>query len=132
MTKHFKFELVSPEALLISEDAEQVVVPGAEGDFAVLVGHAPVISTLRPGRLDIRLADGKARRIFVRAGFCEVDPASLTVLAQQAIDLDAIDKGELAQAIKNAEDDLADAKTDEAKAHAGAALEQLKQLQGAA
>ncbi len=129
MTKHFKFELVSPEQLMISEDAEQVVVPGSEGDFAVLVGHAPVISTLRPGHLAIQLADGKSRRIYVRGGFAEVDPKSLTVLAQQLIDLDALDKVELTKAVKNAEDDLADAKSDEAKAHAASALDQLKQLQ---
>ena len=54
----FKFELVSPERVLMSEDVEQVVVPGADGDFAVLAGHAPFVSTLRPGVLDVTAAAG--------------------------------------------------------------------------
>ncbi len=79
----FKFELVSPERLLLSEDVEQVVVPGSEGDFTVLAGHAPVLSTLRPGVMDVKLPGGKAKRLYVKAGFAEVDPESLTVLAQR-------------------------------------------------
>ena len=80
----FNFELVTPERLLLSGAAEQVVVPGAEGDFAVLAGHAPVISTLRPGIVDITMADGK-KRIFVKKGVAEADPERLTILAQTAV-----------------------------------------------
>lgn len=127
----FKFELVSPERLLISEDVEQVVVPGSEGDFTVLAGHAPVLSTLRPGVMDVKLPGGKAKRLYVKAGFAEVDPESLTVLAQQAIDVAEIDAGWLAQSIKNAEEDLADAKTDTARLNANAALSHLRALEAA-
>ena len=67
MAGTFKFELVSPERVLLSEDAEQVVVPGADGDFGVLVGHAPLVSTLRPGMLEV-LLPGKKRRVFVKGG----------------------------------------------------------------
>lgn len=127
----FKFELVSPERLLLSEDVEQVVVPGSEGDFTVLAGHAPVLSTLRPGVMDVKLPGGKAKRLYVKAGFAEVDPESLTVLAQQAIDVDDIDASWLAQSIKNAEEDLADAKTDAARLNANSALSHLRALEAA-
>ena len=74
MAGTFKFELVSPERILLSVDADQVVVPGADGDFAVLAGHAPVIATLRPGVLGVT-AGGTRKRLFVKSGFCEVDPS---------------------------------------------------------
>ncbi|MFO1172021.1 MAG: F0F1 ATP synthase subunit epsilon [Hyphomicrobiaceae bacterium] len=127
----FKFELVSPERLLISEDVEQVVVPGSEGDFTVLAGHSPVLSTLRPGVMDVKLPGGKAKRLYVKAGFAEVDPESLTVLAQQAIDVAEIDAQWLARSIKDAEEDLADAKTDAARLNANAALSHLRALEAA-
>jgi F-type H+-transporting ATPase subunit epsilon len=115
----------------MSENVEQVVVPGSEGDFTVLIGHAPVLSTLRPGVLEVKLPGGKARRLYVKAGFAEVDPESLTVLAQQAIDVDEIDPAWLAQAIKDAEEDLADAPTDTARLNANAALAHLRALEAA-
>ncbi|MEZ5923113.1 MAG: F0F1 ATP synthase subunit epsilon [Hyphomicrobiaceae bacterium] len=127
----FKFELVSPERLLMSDEVEQVVVPGSEGDFTVLAGHAPVLSTLRPGVMDVKLPGGKAKRLYVKAGFAEVDPESLTVLAQQAIDVDEINPAWLAQAIKDAEEDLADAQTDAARLNANAALAHLRALEAA-
>jgi len=77
MAGTFKFELVSPERVLLSIDADQVVVPGSDGEFAVLAGHAPVIATLRPGVLDVT-AGGSKRRLFVKSGFAEVDPSRLT------------------------------------------------------
>ena len=80
----FKFELVSPEKILLSADVEQVMIPGADGDFTVLVGHAPVISTLRPGTIDAKLADGTTQSIAVDGGLAEVDPAHVTILATQA------------------------------------------------
>ena len=119
----FKFELVSPEKLLVSADAEHVVVPGSEGDFTVLPGHAPVLSTLRPGIIEVRLAGGKSQRLYVQGGFAEVDPASLTVLAQGATDLAEAGPVWLAEARKRAEAAVAAAQDDEAKflAHASVA-----------
>ncbi|MDH3579864.1 MAG: F0F1 ATP synthase subunit epsilon [Hyphomicrobiales bacterium] len=125
MADTFTFELVSPEQLLISESAESVVVPGSEGDFQVLAKHAPVLATLRPGLLDVVLPGGKERRIFVRGGFAEAGPDSLTVLAQQAIDSADLDKKALAQEIKNAEEDVADAKDDAARDKAQGTLDGL-------
>jgi F-type H+-transporting ATPase subunit epsilon len=71
----FTFELVSPERLLFSGQVQQVVVPGTEGDFAVLKDHAPVMSTLRPGVAVITDDAGKTQRLFVRGGFAEVKAA---------------------------------------------------------
>lgn len=126
MADTFTFELVSPERLLISEDAESVVVPGSEGDFQVLANHAPILTTLRAGLLDVVLPGGKERRIFVRGGFAEAGPESLTVLAQTAIDSADLDKAALAQEIKNAEEDVSDAKDDEARDKAQNKLDQMK------
>ena len=127
MAGTFKFELVSPERILLSEDAEQVIVPGMEGLFTVLPGHAPVISTLRPGVLDAQVAGGH-RRVFVRGGFAEVGPEHLTVLAQHMLDLDNIDAEKLASEVASAEQLLAEAKDDATRMVAGEAVERLKEL----
>jgi F-type H+-transporting ATPase subunit epsilon len=88
----FHFELVSPEKLLFSGDVEQVDVPGAEGDFGVLAGHAPFVSTLRPGILTVYGASGE-QKIVVLGGFAEVSAEGLTVLAEVAEALQDIDRG---------------------------------------
>ena len=118
MADTFKFELVSPERLLMSEDVTSVLVPGAEGEFTVFAHHAPVLSTMRAGLLDVTMPDGQERRIFIRGGFAEVQPDNLTVLAQQAINLDELDWDTLAQEIKNAEEDVADAKDEDVRTSA--------------
>ena len=82
MAGTFKFELVTPERMALSEDAGQVVVPGVEGDFTVLPGTRAVISALRPGMIDVTLPDARKTRIFVKGGFAEVDADHLTVLAR--------------------------------------------------
>jgi len=129
MADTFTFELVSPERLLISEAVASVVVPGSEGDFQVLPDHAPVLSTLRAGLLDVVLPGGKERRIFVRGGFAEVGPDNLTVLAETAIDSADLNKSALAQEIKNAEEDVTDAKDDAARDAAQGHLDGLKLVQ---
>jgi F-type H+-transporting ATPase subunit epsilon len=130
MPEPFKFELVSPERLLVSGDVEQVLVPGAEGDMTVLARHAPVLTTLRPGVLDIRFSEGRSQRFFIRGGFAEVNPRGLIVLAETAIDLDELKAEQLAQAIKDAEEDVGDL-TDDARDRAQTKLDQLRQVQAA-
>lgn len=125
----FKFELVSPERVLMSEDVDQVVLPGTEGDFAVLVGHAPFVSTLRPGVLDVT-AGATRKRLLVKGGFAEVDPSRLTVLAEQAYDVADLDAAKLTSELESAEADLAAAKDDEARLRAATLVEQLRALQG--
>jgi F-type H+-transporting ATPase subunit epsilon len=131
MTDTLKFELVSPERLLMSADVSQVTVPGSEGEFGVLPQHAPVLSTLKPGIIVVTGDDGKQERIFVRGGFAEVNPAGLTVLAEEAIHIDDMDAEALAGQIRNAEEDVADASDDAKRQKAQETLDQLKQLQTA-
>lgn len=131
MAEKLKFDLVAPERLLLSEEVDMVVVPGSDGDFGVLAGHAPVMSTLRPGVIDIETQGAGQRRVFVRGGFAEVTPAGLTILAEHAVPLDELDAAALAQQVANAEEDVADARTDEARARAQESLDHLRQLQNA-
>ena len=131
MADTMKFELVSPERLLMSTQVQQVTVPGSEGEFGVMPNHAPVLSTMRPGILDVTGEDGSKDRIFVRGGFAEVNPGGLTILAEEAIHMDDLDSAALAQQIQNAEEDVADATDDAKKQKAQETLDQLKQLQSA-
>lgn len=123
----FSFELVSPERLVFSGQVTEVVVPGSEGQFGVMAGHAPFISTLSAGILTIK-GEGADKRLFVRGGFAEANPAGLTVLAEQATPVESFDRGELQQLIKNAQEDVADAKSDEARQKAASNLADLQQV----
>lgn len=88
---NFHFELVSPEKLLFSGEVAQVDVPGAEGDFGVLAGHAPMVSSLRAGILTV-YGDGAPKKIAVLGGFAEVSAKGLTIVADSADAVDAMDK----------------------------------------
>lgn len=140
MAGTFKFELVTPERMVIPErgddprrepapaEAREVVVPGADGQFTVLAGHTPVLTTLRPGVLDVRLEAGN-RRLFVRGGgFAEVEPDRLTILAQHLIDLDSATPDDLKAELGVHEGLLAAAQDDETRAMARTAIETLKSL----
>jgi F-type H+-transporting ATPase subunit epsilon len=131
MAATFNFDLVTPERLILAGAAEQVVVPGAEGDFAVLAGHAPVISTLRPGIIEIMMTDGK-QRIFVKKGVAEADPERLTILAQTAVAVESLDATAIASELKAAEAELAEAKDDQSKRMAETLVELLKRMQARA
>jgi F-type H+-transporting ATPase subunit epsilon len=103
------FELVSPEQLLVSEPVDMVVVPGGDGDFGVLPGHAPLISTVRPGVILVYEGREIRDRIFVAGGFAEVTAERCTVLAEQAMPLKEIDAGKTEQDLRDAREDVADA-----------------------
>jgi F-type H+-transporting ATPase subunit epsilon len=122
MAERLLFELVSPERLLLSEEVDMVVVPGAEGVFGVLPGHAPLISTVRTGVISIFDGGKVDRRIFVSGGFAEVTPERCTVLADEAVALDSVDRAAIDARIKAARDDLADASSDAERAKASAEL----------
>ncbi len=130
MAEPFQFELVSPERLLMSEPVEQVVVPGSEGYFTVLKGHAPLMSTLRPGVVEVTRG-GQMAGIFVRGGFADVNAGGLTILAEQAILVADIDDAALAQEVRDAEEDVSDAKDPQLKAEAEMKLYQLREVQTA-
>ena len=107
-----EFELVSPEKLLLSERVDMVVVPGEEGNFGVLAQHAPLISAVRPGVIDVHNGGKVTEQIFVAGGFAEVTPARCTVLAEQAVPIAEIDRSAAEQRLKDAQEDVADAKDD--------------------
>lgn len=121
----FPFELVSPSRLVFSGEAEQVDVPGAEGDFGVLPGHAPFISTLRPGILTIR-SGGDAKRYFVRDGFAEVNPDGLTVLAETALPVEEVAADALMNEIRAIEKAMAEARDEAERWKHAELLEQIK------
>jgi F-type H+-transporting ATPase subunit epsilon len=123
-----KFELVSPERLLLSAEVQQVTVPGTDGLFTVLPYHAPVLSTLRPGVVDAVMAEGTVERIFVRGGFAEVNRLGLTVLAEVAIPLAELDNEALESQIRDAEEDVSDAQDDETRRRAQESLDHLREL----
>ncbi len=127
MAGTFRFELVSPERILMSVDAEQVIVPGAEGQFTVLEAHAPVVSTLLPGVIHVTTPNSK-QAIFVRSGFAEVTGEQLTILAERAFIVEEADPRQLDQELDLARKALDDADTDDARLHVSRAIEELKAL----
>jgi F-type H+-transporting ATPase subunit epsilon len=100
MADKTKFELVAPERLLASLDVDMVVVPGTEGDFGVMAGHAPVISTLRIGTIDVWNGGAVTDRIFVAGGFAEASAERVTVLADEATRIADIDKAAVGKEIE--------------------------------
>ena len=127
----FHFDLVSPEKLLFSSDVVQVDIPGIEGDFGVLAGHEPMVTTVRPGVLVIYVGGGEQLRIVVNGGFAEVGPEGLTVLADTAVPIEDFDHAMLADAIKDTEEDVADATDGWQRDKLAHRLAQLKALQEA-
>jgi len=110
-----EFELVSPERLLMSRSVGMVVVPGSEGDFGVLPGHAPLISTVRPGVIAVFENGVVTDRIFVAGGFAEVTAERCTVLAEEAMPVADIDRSAAAQQAQNCREELAAATDDVAR-----------------
>src|SRR5437870_13696549 len=97
-----QFELVSPERLILSTEVEMVVVPGTEGNFGVLPGHAPLISTIRPGTIDIYEGGAVTERIFIVSGIAEVTPERCTVLADEAMAPDSLDRAAIEAELQTA------------------------------
>ena len=107
-----EFELVSPEKLLLSREVDMVVIPGAEGDMGVLPQHSPVITTVRPGTIVVYEGGAVTDRIFIAGGFAEVSDNRCTVLAEEAMPVEDIDKASAEQALSDARDDVDAAKND--------------------
>jgi F-type H+-transporting ATPase subunit epsilon len=123
MAETTAFELVTPEKLLFSGPVEMVVVPGTEGLFGVLPRHAPFISALKPGVLEVYEGGKVKDRIFVAGGFAEVTPERVTVIAERALPVGEIDRGATEQRLKDLRDDLASAKSDSERKIAEEAIE---------
>jgi F-type H+-transporting ATPase subunit epsilon len=131
MADKISFDLVSPERLLLSEQVEMVTVPGREGDFGVLAGHAPVISSLRPGAIDVKGGDKGDARYFVLGGFAEVTAKKLTVLAEDVLPMAEVDAAALDERIRHAEEDVLQARSETDRAKAVESLDHLKLLRAA-
>lgn len=116
MADKVNFELVSPQRLLLSEEVDMVVVPGAEGDFGVIAEHAPVISTVRPGTITVFQGTSVTERIFIAGGFAEVTAERCTVLAEEAERLDDIDRSEVEGQMRDLREGLGEADSDEERA----------------
>jgi len=106
MPEHVQFELVTADRLLLSEMVEMVVVPGTEGNFGVLPGHVPLISSIRPGTIDVYEGQTITRRIFVVSGIAEVTPERCTVLADEALSPDELDRGSIEAELQTVQGNL--------------------------
>lgn len=131
MAEAFKFELVSPERLLVSEQVESVVIPGAEGEMTVMANHAPVMTTIKPGVVTVKAIGGKEERYVVFGGFADIVPAGCTLLAESATPVKDIDRAELLRRIQEAREDVSDAKDDQVRTKAEAYLNHLSTLEAA-
>jgi F-type H+-transporting ATPase subunit epsilon len=114
MTTHFQFDLVSPEKTVMSKQAVMVTVPGGEGDFGVLPGHSPLITTVKPGVIDIYESDERtiSDRFFVAGGFAEVTGERCTILAEEAVALIDLNRTKLDEELRNLMMDTSDAQSD--------------------
>jgi F-type H+-transporting ATPase subunit epsilon len=123
MAGNIRLEVVTPEKAVVNEDAQIVVAPGSMGEFGVLIGHTPFMTTLKTGSLKYIDAGGKERFVFLSGGFAEALPDRVTVLAESAERRKDIDQARALAAKKRAEDRIAQAKEDIDFARAKAALE---------
>jgi len=130
MADKIAFDLVSPERLLLSDSADMVTIPATEGYMGVMAGHAPVVTTLRPGMIDVS-NNGTDTRFFIRGGFAEISAAKINVLADEAIPMDEMDLAVLDQRIRDAEEDVLAAATDVEKARRNEILDDLKLVRAA-
>ena len=134
MAETLRFELVSPEKLLRSGEVYMVVVPGTEGDFGVLPGHAPLVSTIRPGAIQVfpTSMNDVPERIFIDGGFAEVGPQGLTILAENAVPDGDFDVEGAARDLAAARDALRTATGDAETAAAEKRIERLEAMQAVA
>ena len=133
MADKLRFDLVSPERSLRSGEVHMVVVPGSEGDFGVLAGHAPFMSTIRPGAIQVFAeADAAPARIFIDGGFAEVNETGLTILAEMAMPVEELDPEGVARDLQDSREDLRDAKTDAERSVAERRIARFEAMQAAA
>ena len=131
MAEAFQFELVAPERLLVSEQVEFVIIPGAEGEMTVMANHAPVMTTIKPGVVTVKTAAGETERYCVFGGFADILPTGCTLLAESAVAVNSIDRDNLAKRIQDAREDVADAKDDMTRTKAEQYLRHLTTLEAA-
>jgi len=113
MADKVQLEIVTPTKLLVTEEADMVVVPGGDGDFGVLPGHAPLLSSVRPGVIDIHENGAVKTRYFIAGGFAEVDPEKCVILADEAMTLADIDQAAAQSRLEAAQQALESAGDDD-------------------
>jgi F-type H+-transporting ATPase subunit epsilon len=131
MADPYKFELVSPEKLLVSEQVEHVIIPGSEGEMTVMAQHAPVMTTVKPGVVTVRSVSGGETRYVVFGGFADILPDGCTLLAESAVSVADVDRQDLARRIEAAREEAASAKDDQSRTKAEMYLAQLAMLENA-
>ena len=113
MADMLHLEIVSPERLLKDAEVAMVIVPGSDGEFTALPQHAPLMSTMRPGIIEIFESEtSEAERLFVKGGLVQISPAGMTILAEETLVLDSVDSDDLAKKITDTQEDIQDAKDD--------------------
>lgn len=130
-TSKLHFSLVSPERELFSGEVDQVVVPGSDGQFGALVNHAPLMSVVKSGVIRI-ITGNQETKMYVGGGIVDVSGKGVAILAEDAVDLNSIDKAAFEKDLKNAQEDLRDAKNDAEKAKASKSIERLESILAAA
>jgi F-type H+-transporting ATPase subunit epsilon len=131
MAEAFKFELVSPERLLVSREVESVVIPGAEGEMTVMANHAPVMTTVKPGVVTVTAPGGQSERYVVFGGFADILPSGCTLLAESAVPASAFDRADLEKRIEAARQTAAEATEDQDRTNAEQMLHHLAALHDA-
>ncbi|MGN6467264.1 MAG: F0F1 ATP synthase subunit epsilon [Rhizobiaceae bacterium] len=131
MAESFKFELVSPERLLVSEEVESVIVPGKEGEMTVLARHMPVMTTMRPGIITVKTTDGRTERYVVYGGFVDILPDSLTLLAEFSVHENDLDRADLTRRVQETRDQISQAESPEHRTKLEEFLHQLVTLENA-
>lgn len=129
MAEPYKFELVSPERLLISDEVEWVVVPGTEGEMTVMVQHAPTMAVIKPGVVRVRFMSGEEERFVVYGGFVDILPDVCTILAESAVTMGDLDREDLRRRIEEARSGIERAETDEDKSAAEEFLHHMAALE---
>ncbi len=132
MADKIAFELVSPDQLLMSVEVDSVAMPGMEGDFGVLPGHAPLISALRAGVIEVEGASEGPDRVYIASGFAEVVADRLTVLAEEAVPVADLDRANIEQRIQDANEELSNAEEGEQRRLAEGKVGVLQEMLGAA
>lgn len=128
MAEKLAFDFVAPDRRLTSGEAEMVTLPGDEGDFAVLIGHQPLVASLRPGVVEITCEDGEPERFYIRGGFAEVTNERCLLLAEEAVPVAELDRAAIERRIRENEENLADVETDEERRRAETALVVLRDM----
>jgi F-type H+-transporting ATPase subunit epsilon len=113
MAENIKLEIVTPDKFVVDDQAQIVMAPGSEGEFGILSGHTPFLTSLKIGTVSYKDAGGTERLVFVSGGFSEALPDMVTILAESAERRRDIDENRAKEAMKRAEDRLAPGKGDE-------------------